>query len=129
MATIFYSALASINNELCQDGKRGYITLPFLPLLFGFLNPIVIGLILLTAVLLRYTGSTNWQNSSKGERSFQRTFWFVCLDFYVIILLLFFMYKIFFCKKTLAYSKLYSAVSDASQNESAQIAGQLVKLL
>lgn len=109
MATILYSALSSINNNLCADGAKGYVSLTYTPLFF-MLNPIFLILVLVTSVFIRYTGSDNWQNSSNGVRSFKRTLGFTVLEFYLAILVILLLYKIFFCNRTKGYTKLYSQI-------------------
>lgn len=112
MATIAYGLLSSLNNTLCDTGLKGTLTLPLMPVLFGGLNPVVIILIVITAALIRYTGDDNFQNYDGTSRSFKRSFLFSLLWWYVALFVIFLIYKIFGCPKTVGRTRAYSQFTD-----------------
>lgn len=114
MATIAYGLLSSLNNALCDPGVKGAITLPFMPILFGGLNIVIIILIVLTAVLIRYTGGNNFQNYDGTNRKFSRSFMFALLWWYIGLFAIFLLYKLFGCSRTVGRTKAYSELQNLS---------------
>ncbi|MGI4852184.1 MAG: hypothetical protein ACRYGR_09630 [Janthinobacterium lividum] len=106
-----FDAFASINNDLCAPGAKGWLTVPFIPIIFGGLNIVIWILIITTAFYIRYYGASNWQNTdSEGNRTFSRSLGFAVLDWYVAALAVTVLYKLFLCKATVQATTIYTDV-------------------
>lgn len=108
MASIVFQSFANYNNSLCDTGLKGWVTLTTFPLVFGGLNIIIWICILITAIVIRYQ-TPNWQNTDdQGNTTFIRSFGFAILWWYVALLGIGLIYKLFFCAGTVGVSKAYA---------------------
>ena len=109
MATLVFKAFAGFNNALCDQSGKGWLTLVTTPFVVGGLNIIIYLCILITALILCYGTSANWQNTnSAGQKSFPRSLLFAAIDWYFVLLIIALIYKLFFCKRTVGASRAYT---------------------
>lgn len=117
MASVVFKAFSDFNNDLCDRGSKGWWTLFKTPFIVGGLNIAIYVCILVTALLLRYAFTDNWQNTDgNGEKSFARSLLFSVIDWYFILLIIAFVYKMFLCKRTVGASRIYSNVQNFKRN-------------
>lgn len=106
MATLVFQAFAEINNKLCDDGWNGWFTVPFIPIILGGLNIAIWLCIIVTAFIMYITTDT-----AVKQRSFWASFGNAVLYWYLAILGITIIYKLFFCKSTVGASKAFSQLS------------------
>jgi len=112
MASIVFQSFAGYNNSLCDPGFKGWATLATFPLVFGGLNIIIWICILITAIVIRYQ-TPNWQNTDEqGNTTFARSFGFAVLWWYLALLGVGLIYKLFFCAGTVGVSQAYSQLGN-----------------
>ena len=92
MATLVFQAFAEINNKLCDDGWNGWVTVPFIPIILGGLNIAIWLCIIVTTFIMYITTDT-----AVKQRSFWASFGNAVLYWYLAILGITIIYKLFFC--------------------------------
>ena len=107
MATLLYKSIAGYNNALCDNGWKGWLTLPTFPIVIGGLNIVIWICILITATIIYF------QTPADAEKSFGDSLAHALFWWYIGLLLIGLFYKVFLCQGTKGVSQAYTNVTNA----------------
>lgn len=124
MATLVFQAFAGLNNQLCEDSPMGWLTVPFIPVILGGLNIVLWLCIIVTAIIMYFTTDT-----SVKERSFSSSFGHALLYWYLALLGVTIIYKLFFCKDTVGATRAFSQLAPTDAQNITSKAVQAVSRL